>query len=380
MLLLILEHYRKFLHETLHFYAWQEVSFRAIMAVLTAIIVSVLWGPKIIRWLILKKVGDIPEFDHATLNELTRHKTNTPTMGGLIILAGIFVSTLLWADIRNQFVIKGLFLMAWLGTLGGVDDWLKLTAKIAHRSRDGLYTWEKLIFQVGLAVLLASFLYLVDFAEVEDGRRLWLPFYKKGIELGLLAFTIMTVLVITGSSNAVNLTDGMDGLATGCVGIVGLVFAILCYLASEQLSAALKQSWASYLLLPQIPDAGELGIMCAAMVGATLGFLWFNCHPAQVFMGDVGSLPLGGLIGYAAVVTRHELLLPIVGGIFVMEAVSVILQVAYFRSTGGKRIFRCAPLHHHFHLKGWSEPQVVVRFWLMGIVFAAMAIATLKLR
>jgi len=380
MLFILLEHYRNFLHTKLHFYAWEEISLRAVLAILTSLLISVLWGPKIIRYLVRKKVGDIPEFDHVALNELTRHKTNTPTMGGLIILIGVILSTILWADIRNPFVYKGLFVVLWLGTLGGVDDWLKLTAKIKHRTRDGLHTWEKLIFQIGLGVLMAAFLYSSDFARLEDGRRLWLPFYKKGFELSLWGFSLMTVLVITGSSNAVNLTDGMDGLATGCLGIVSLVFMILCYLASEPLSVALNQTWASYLLLPQIAGAGELGIMCAAVFGACLGFLWFNCHPAQVFMGDVGSLPLGGLIGYAAVVTRHELLLFVVGGVFVMEAISVLVQIGYYRFTGGQRVFQCAPLHHHFHLKGWSEPQVVVRFWMMAIAFAALALATLKLR
>jgi len=385
-----MEKYQDFLRDKLHFWAWEEVSLRAVLAVLTSLLISILWGPKIIRWLVRKKVGDIPEFDHATLNELTRHKKNTPTMGGLIILAGVFAATLLWADLRNLFVRKGLFLMLWLGIVGGVDDWLKLTAKIKHRSRDGLHTWEKLVFQIGLAVLVASFLYQ-DFKEIEDGRRLWLPFYKYGLALGLVGFTLMTTVVITGASNAVNLTDGMDGLATGCVGIVCMVFTLLCYLSSEWMFTGyvetetgklewVQRSWANFLLLPRIPGAGELGIICAATMGACLGFLWFNCHPAQVFMGDVGSLPLGGLIGYAAVVTRNELLLPIVGGVFVLEAVSVILQVGYFRYTGGKRIFQCAPLHHHFHLKGWSEPQVVIRFWLLGVACAALALATLKLR
>jgi len=298
----------------------------------------------------------------------------------LIILVAVLLSTVLWADLRNPFVQKGLFLMVWLGALGGVDDWLKLTEKIKKRSRHGLYTWEKLIFQIGLAVLLACFLYLVDFARIEDGRSLWLPFYKKGIQLGFFGFCVMTVLVITATSNAVNLTDGMDGLATGCIGIVSLVFVVLCYLASEYLLFSQKITWASSLLLPQIRGAGELSIYCAAIFGACLGFLWFNCHPAQVFMGDVGSLPLGGAIGYAAVVTRHELLLFIVGGIFVLEALSVIVQVGYFKLSKGRRIFQCAPLHYHFHLKGWSEPQVVVRFWLLCIAFAALALATLKLR
>jgi len=391
LLLLLMEHYKQFLEGTLHFYAWANVSFRLVMAILTSLLIALLWGPRIIRWLVRMKVGDIPEFDHKALNELTSHKANTPTMGGLIILLGVGVATLLWADVRNPFVQKGLFLLVWLGALGGVDDYLKLTAKIKHRSRDGLHTWEKLIFQIGVAVLLASFLYRVDFVELEDAKRLWLPFHKYGFTLGPLAFTFITVLVITGASNAVNLTDGMDGLATGTLGIVSLVFVILCYLASESIPISFfaggagevmqrEETWASYLLLPQITGAGELGVMCGAIFGACMGFLWFNCHPAQVFMGDVGSLTLGGLIGYTAVVTRHELLLLIVGGVFVVEALSVMLQVGYYRYSDGKRIFRCAPIHHHYHLGGWSEPQVVVRFWLLSVAFAAIGLITLKLR
>ena len=384
MLFWLMERYQVFLESKLHFYAWKEVSLRLVLAILTSLAVALWWGPKIIRWLVRIKMGDVPEFDHLALNELTKHKANTPTMGGVIILLGVFLGTLLWADLGNPFVQKGLFLLLWLGILGGVDDYLKLTAKIKHRSRSGLYTWEKLVFQIGLGVLMAGFLYSVDFSKLPDGQQLWLPFCKKGFELGLFGFTVMTVLVITGTSNAVNLTDGMDGLAAGCMGIVSLGFVVFCYLASELIykvpSLGLEVTWASYLLLPQITGAGELAILCAAIFGACMGFLWFNCHPAQVFMGDVGSLPLGGAIGYAAVVTRHELLLLIVGGVFVVEALSVIMQVSYFRMTGGKRIFLCAPLHHHFHLKGLSEPQVVVRFWLAGIACAALSLATLKLR
>ncbi len=380
MLYLLMEHYRDFLQDRLHFYSWESVSLRAMLAILTSLLVSVLWGPHIIRWLIRKKMGDVPEFNHAKLNDLTRHKANTPTMGGVIILAGIFAGTLLWANLRNPFVIKGVFLMVWLGVLGGVDDWLKLTAKTKKHSRDGLYWWEKLVFQIGLGVLLAAFLYLVDFRDIEDGKMLWVPFYKYGIKLGFWGFLFITVSVITGSSNAVNLTDGMDGLAAGCVGIVSLVFLILCYLASEPMLVSQNITWASKLLLPQIRGAGEVGIICASVIGACLGFLWFNCHPAQVFMGDIGSLPLGGIIGYAAVVTRQELLLPVVGAVFVAEALSVIIQVSYYRHTGGKRVFLMSPIHHHFHLKGWSEPQVVVRFWLITIACAALALATLKLR
>lgn len=209
---------------------------------------------------------------------------------------------------------------------------------------------------------------------------LWLPFYKHGIPLAGWVFVILSMLYITATSNAVNLTDGMDGLASGCIGIVSIVLVILCYVASETMGRTTSITWAGYLLLPHVPGAGELCIFFAAVTGSILGFLWYNCHPAQVFMGDIGSLPLGAAMGYGAVVTRNEILLLLIGGVFVMELMSVILQVGYFKYTKGKRLFRCAPIHHHFHLSGWSEPQVVVRFWLLSIAFAILALATLKLR
>ncbi len=207
-----------------------------------------------------------------------------------------------------------------------------------------------------------------------------MPFYKKGLILGNWTFLFIAIFYISATSNAVNLADGMDGLASGCVAIMSLVLVVLCYVASETMSRTTPVTWASYLLLPHIPEAGELSIFFAAILGAVLGFLWFNCYPAQTFMGDVGSLPLGAAMGYGALVTRNELLLLVIGGVFVIELMSVVLQVGYFKYTRGKRLFRCAPLHHHFHLAGWSEPQVVVRFWLMAAAFAALALATLKLR
>jgi phospho-N-acetylmuramoyl-pentapeptide-transferase len=193
-------------------------------------------------------------------------------------------------------------------------------------------------------------------------------------------FILIAIFYISATSNAVNLADGMDGLAAGCVGMIALVLALLCYVASETMGRTTPVTWASYLLLPHISQAGELSIFYSAILGAVLGFLWFNCHPAQVFMGDVGSLPLGAAMGYGALVTRNEILLLIIGGVFVLELLSVVLQVSYFKYTGGKRLFRCAPIHHHFHLIGWSEPQVVVRFWLLAAAFAALALATLKIR
>jgi phospho-N-acetylmuramoyl-pentapeptide-transferase len=363
----------------LGFYAYQDVMFRCIMAALTSLAIALLAGPKVIRWLIRKKIGDRPEFYHEALNQLMRDRANTPTMGGLIILGAILAGTLSWARLDNPFIHKAIFLVVWFGTLGAVDDWLKLTSKLRQRSRDGLKAWEKLLFQFGGAVLIASFLY-GDFANLDDGRSFWVPFYKHGIPLANWAFIVIAILYLSATSNAVNLTDGMDGLATGCVAIASTVLIILCYVASEFMARTSQLTWASYLLLPHIPQAGELAIFFSAILGGTLGFLWYNCHPAQVFMGDVGSLPLGAAMGYGALVTRNEILLLIIGGVFVLELISVILQVGYFRYTKGRRLFRCAPIHHHFHLAGWTEPQVVVRFWLLAAAFAAFALATLKIR
>jgi phospho-N-acetylmuramoyl-pentapeptide-transferase len=378
LLYYLLDLFKEFTNKTGH-YAYENVMFRTMLAALTSLIIAILAGPRIIRWLIRKKIGDRPEFNHTALNELMRERANTPTMGGLIILLAIIVSTLLWAKLSNPFIHKAIFIIVWFGIIGAIDDWLKLTSKIKQRSRDGLYAWEKLIWQFGGAVLIAVFLW-GDFKGIDDARMFWVPFYKHGIPLGWLMFGIITVLYISATSNAVNLTDGMDGLAPGCIGIASAVLVILCYVASEKMTPTGTITWASYLLLPQIPESGELCIFFASVMGAILGFLWFNCHPAQVFMGDIGSLPLGAAMGYGAIVARHEILLLLIGGVFVMELASVILQVGYFKYSGGKRIFRCAPIHHHFHLAGWSEPQVVVRFWLLAVGFATIALATLKIR
>ena len=373
--------------ERFHFYAYQNVMFRSVAAILTSFLISLVIGPPIIRWLMRKKIGDRPEFHHAALNELTKKKANTPTMGGLIIILSVLVSTLLWsklynpdARLYNPFVEKAIFLLIWFGALGGVDDWLKLTAR--RQGRHGLRAWEKLLFQIGGAVLIASFLY-GDFRNIEDAKVfwLWLPFFKNPINFHLPTwmFVLIATLYISATSNGVNLADGMDGLAAGCVGMVSLVLAVLCYVTSETM-ARTSVTWSEYLLLPHIPQAGELCVFYATILGAVLGFLWYNCHPAQVFMGDIGSLPLGAAMGYGALVTRNEILLLIIGGVFVVELVSVVLQVSYFKYTGGKRLFRYTPIHYHFHLAGWSEPQVVVRFWLMAAAFGALALATLKLR
>ena len=375
----LLYYFREVFTHRLGFYAYQDVMFRSVAAILTSLVISLLLGPKIIRWLMRKKIGDRPEFHHAALNELTREKANTPTMGGLIIILSVLAGTLLWAKLNNPFVQKAIVLVIWFSALGGVDDWLKLTSYLKHRTRHGLRPWEKFLFQIGGAVLIALFLF-ADFVDIEDGKKFWLPFYKHGLPLNDWVFVLIAIFYISATSNAVNLTDGMDGLAAGCVGMVSLVLVVLCYVASEFLARASLVTWSSYLLLPAIPQAGELCIFYSAIFGAVLGFLWYNCHPAQVFMGDVGSLPLGAAMGYGALVTRNEILLLVIGGVFILELISVILQIVYFKYTGGKRLFRCAPIHHHFHLIGWSEPQVVVRFWLLAAAFAAIALATLKIR
>ncbi len=365
-------------------YAYGSVLFRSTVAILVGFAVVWLSGPKIIRWLIKMKIGDRPEFDHAELNRLTMGKSNTPTMGGIIIMLGILVPVLLLANLKNFYIHMALVCAVWLTVLGGVDDWLKLTIARRSGTRSGVRTWEKLIFQLALGGLLAFFIYRYGSRNVTAGEVgyfnvLSIPFVRGdphlnwGFRLAMPLFILITVLVIAFTSNAVNLTDGMDGLAAGCTGMVSFVFMVLAYLAGHE--------WLpGYLRLPHIPRAEELAIVCGSMMGACLGFLWYNCHPAQVFMGDTGSLPLGGLIGYVAIVTRQELMLFIVGGIFVIEAVSVILQVSYFKLSGGKRIFRVAPIHHHFNLGGWTETQVVTRFWLLAAIFAAFALATVKLR
>jgi len=379
MLYHLMEYFGGFFADTLHFYAYQHVLFRSVIAILTSLGIALLIGPRIIRWLMRMKIGDRPEFYHAALNELTKEKANTPTMGGLIILSASIASTLLWAKLNKPFVQKAIFVLLWFGVLGGIDDWLKLTAAARQRGRNGLFAWEKLIFQIAGAVLIASFLFF-DFSDIADAKLFWIPINKDGLLLANWTFILIAIFYISATSNAVNLADGMDGLAGGCVAMVSLVLVILCYVAAEMMSRTTPVTWASYLLLPHIPEAGELSIFYASVLGAVLGVLWFKCYPAQTFMGDCGSLPLGAAMGYGALVTRHEILLLIIGGVFVIELMSVVLQVGYFKYTHGKRLFRCAPLHHHFHLAGWSEPQVVVRFWLMAAAFAALALATIKLR
>ena len=382
------------------FRVFDYISFRAVCAMIFSFLMVLVLGGPTIRWLLRMKIGDRPEFYHQDLNQLMKGKTNTPTMGGILISGSILLATLLLGDLTSFYVCMAMLCVVWLSIVGIVDDWLKLTtARRQPGTREGLYTWEKLLFQLGLAVVLGFFIHghgvandeaLFDKSLLKMAYSVTLPFLKSWqfnpglqqyepssalIVLGPSAFVILTVLVIVGSSNAVNLTDGMDGLASGIMGIVAFAFMVLAFIAGDG-----DGTLAKTLLVPYIPTANELVIVAAAMVGSCLGFLWYNCSPAQVFMGDTGALPLGGLIGYIAVVIRQEFLLLIIGGIFVLEVVSVIMQVGYFRMTGGKRILKCAPVHHHFHLCGWTEQQVVVRFWLLSAVFAAIALATIKLR
>lgn len=382
-------------HHLGFFRVFQYISFRAVIAIMLGFFFVVVTAKPTIRWLVKQKIRDNPEFCHQDLNQIMKHKANTPTMGGIMISGAILITTLLLADLKSFYVVMALLCLIWLSALGLVDDWLKLTSKRrAPDSREGLKFWEKVVWQIGLAVLLGIFIhqhginkFILSEPDIQAiSHSLTIPFSKSWvfdptknqfvpnvIVLGTGAFVFLSALVITFSSNAVNLTDGMDGLASGITAVCAFAFTVLAYIAGVE-------AHAKFLLVPYIPLSGELAIVAGAMVGSCLGFLWFNCSPAQVFMGDTGSLPLGGLLGYIAVVIRQEFLLVIIGGVFVLEAMSVILQVGYFRFSGGRRIFHCAPIHHHFHLAGWTEQQVVVRFWLLSAMCAAAALATLKLR
>jgi phospho-N-acetylmuramoyl-pentapeptide-transferase len=354
------------------------VEFQAVGALLLSFIVTLLAGPGVIRWLRSKKIGDRPDFDQADINAKMAHKTNTPTMGGVLIIFAIVAATVLLADLSNFHVQMGLICVIGLGLVGAIDDWLKLTANRRGGGRQGLSSVEKLLFQFGLAILLTYFTW--RYGQLVPQRNfLYFPFLKSVmIPLGALAFVAIGTVVLVGFSNAVNLSDGLDGLAAGCSAIVSIVFLILALVIGTR-------TFANTLLFTYIVGSDQMAIMCGAMLGACLGFLWFNCNPASVFMGDTGSLALGGLIGYIAIVLRQELLLILVGGVFVAEAGSSFLQVMYFKYTrrrygAGRRIFLMAPLHHHFQKKGWSEVQVVVRFWLVTAMLATMALATIKLR
>ncbi len=345
------------------FNVFKYITFRSAAAVVTALLVSFALGPWVIRRLRVLKVGQQVR-DDGPQTHLT--KKGTPTMGGLLIIAAVTASVLLWSDLTNRYVWVVLFATLSFGGIGFIDDY----RKVVKKQSTGLKAREKFGLQIAASLLIGFFLHY--FSGDPDAAHLTVPFFKRlFIDLGWF-YIPFSVVVIVGSSNAVNLTDGLDGLAAGLVGIAATANAVLVYIGGNKVIA-------DYLKIQYIPASGELAVVCAALLGASLGFLWYNAYPAEVFMGDVGSLSLGGALGALAVVTKHELILVVVGGIFVVEAVSVMLQVASYKLTG-KRIFKMAPIHHHFEQLGWPESKVIIRFWIVGIILALVSIGSLKLR
>ncbi len=350
-------------HDISAFNVFRYLTLRAILGVLTALSICFLIGPALIRKLTHYKVGQVVRSDGPQTHLA---KAGTPTMGGALILIAVFVSTLLWANLHNRFVWVVLFTTLFFGAIGWVDDYRKLVRK----NPKGLSAREKYFWQTVGGFLVAVFLYTT--ARIPAETQLIVPVFKNVVlDMGPW-FILLTYFVIVGTSNAVNLTDGLDGLAIMPTVMVAAALGVFAYLSGNA-------NFSSYLGIPFIPGAGEVLIFCSAIIGAGLGFLWFNTYPAMVFMGDVGALGLGAALGAIAVVVRQEIVLFIMGGLFVMETVSVILQVASFKLTG-KRIFRMAPLHHHFELKGWPEPRVIVRFWIISLILVLIGLATLKVR
>jgi phospho-N-acetylmuramoyl-pentapeptide-transferase len=368
------------------------ITFRAVMATLTALLIGLVFGPWVIRQLTLLKVGQAVRQDGPKTHLI---KTGTPTMGGVLILIGIAISTLLWADLSNRFIWAVLWVTLGFGIVGWVDDY----RKVVYKNPKGMISGEKYFWQSMIGFVAAIYLVfaITDFSNISfinsllrwknegitlgspNNLNLVVPFFKEiSYPLGSIGFVILTYLVIVGSSNAVNLTDGLDGLVIMPVILVAAALGVFAYVSGNTI-------YAKYLLFPFIPGTGELLIFCGAIGGAGLAFLWFNAHPAQVFMGDVGALALGGALGTIAVIVRQEIVLFIMGGIFVVETLSVILQVTWFKYTKrkygeGRRIFKMAPLHHHFELSGWKETQVVVRFWIITIILVLIGLSSLKLR
>ncbi len=352
------------------FNVFSYVTFRSVAAAVTAFVISLVFGNFVIRKLTALKLGQPIRLaaEVHRLAELHGGKQGTPTMGGVLIIGAVFLSSVLWARPDNRFVWLALFTLLYLGALGFADDYLKVTKKKSA----GISGRYKLFFQIVLALIVTAVFLTSPLLEVQ-ARSLYLPFLKAPVISNMSWFTFLFfALVIVGSSNAVNLTDGLDGLAIGCTVTVAFAYALLSY-------AAGNFRIAEYLQVPFYPFTGELTVVCAALVGAGFGFLWFNCYPAKVFMGDTGSLAIGGMIGVVAICCKQELLLALVGGVFVIEAISVILQVFSFKLTG-RRIFAMSPIHHHFELVGWKENTVIVRFWILSGVFALLGLATLKLR
>ncbi|MBI5861601.1 MAG: phospho-N-acetylmuramoyl-pentapeptide-transferase [Rhodocyclales bacterium] len=374
------------------FAVFNYITLRAVLATMTALSISFIFGPALIRWLAAKKIGQSVRSDGPQTHLV---KSGTPTMGGALILVSLGVATLLWADLGNRFIWIVLIVTFGFGAVGWVDDW----RKVVYRNPDGLSARAKFFWQsvIGLVAaiyiafsisapnnekLVQLFLHWVGSGftlELPTRADLIVPFFKNvSYPLGMFGFIVLSYLVIVGSSNAVNLTDGLDGLAIMPTVMVGAALGIFTYVAGNAV-------FAKYLLLPHIPGAGELTVFCGALAGAGLGFLWFNTYPAEVFMGDVGALSLGAALGAVAIVARQEIVLFIMGGVFVAETFSVMLQVSWFKYTkkkygAGRRILRMAPLHHHFEQTGWKETQVVVRFWIITILLVLFGLATLKIR
>lgn len=346
------------------------ITFRAICAGVTAFLLSLLFGNFVIRKLISLKFGQPirTAAEVHKLYELHGSKKGTPTMGGILLIGSLLVSSILWARWDNPLVWLVLFSTVFLGGIGFYDDWLKISKKNSH----GISSRLKFLLQCVLAGIFTWFL-LTNPKTSTIAQQVFIPFLKNPVILGMGALTFLFyLLVIVGTSNAVNLTDGLDGLATGCTATVTATYAVLAYVAGNIKAA-------TYLQVPYVAFSGELSILCVALLGSCLGFLWWNAHPARIFMGDTGSLAIGGMLGAVAICSKQEILLIIVGGVFVIEALSVILQVASFKLTG-RRIFRMSPIHHHFELSGWKENTVIVRFWIMSVLFALLGLATLKLR
>jgi phospho-N-acetylmuramoyl-pentapeptide-transferase len=346
------------------FNVFNYITLRAVLATLTALVISFVVGPIMIRKLTAYKIGQSVR-DDGPKSHLS--KAGTPTMGGALILISIAVTTVLWADLHNRFVWVVLVVTLGFGLIGWIDDY----RKVVHRNPKGLSARAKFFWQSVIGLAAAT--YLATSATIPAQTELIVPLFKQvTYPLGIIGFIVMSYFVIVGTSNAVNLTDGLDGLAILPTVMVGSALGVFAYVAGNAI-------YSRYLGFPLIPGAGELTVVCAALAGAGLAFLWFNAYPAEVFMGDVGALALGGALGTIAVVVRQEIVLFIMGGVFVVETLSVVLQVASFKLTG-KRIFRMAPLHHHYELKGWKETQVVVRFWIITMMLVLIGLSTLKLR
>ena len=356
---------RPFADQFILFNLFRYITFRSGAACLTALVVSFYLGPKVIRWLkTVQRQGQPIRLDGPERHLL--EKQGTPTMGGVLILFALTISTLLWVDLRNVYIWPVLFVTLGYGALGFTDDYLKLS----RRNTRGVPARPKLVAQTAIGLAAGAWIMALTREPLASG--VVIPVFKEVlIPLGFF-FPVFAMLVMLGSSNAVNLTDGLDGLAIVPTIIVAGVFALISYLVGNRI-------FADYLQLAPVPGVGELGVFCAALIGAGLGFLWFNAPPAAVFMGDTGSLALGGALGAVAVATKHEIVLLITGGLFVVETVSVIIQVFWYRRTG-RRVFLMAPLHHHFEKKGWAEPTIVIRFWIISMILALIGLATLKIR